>query len=321
MKKSIANLLCAAMFLGGTTFLSACGDEITEIKVLTPPDKTVYLAGEYFDKSGMEVVAVRKNGTTEEIFDYTIEEEGSPLDLKTWNIHISYGDLKTQTSIDMIHRGNAEEYSLSKTEVLGQTALTGKTFYWLGSSVTFGASSMQEGMGEFIAKRNGGVCVKEAVSGTPLANVRKNSYVERIVNLPAASPDAFICQLSTNDTALNDFGSISKSTSIGDFNTETTFGAIEYIIAYARQKWDCPILFYTNSYYENAKYPTLVENLHKIAEKWDIAVLDLYTDTAFNDISDELYDLYMYDSIHPTRAGYREWWVPAFESSLAKLLK
>lgn len=197
MKKSIANLLCAAVLLGGTTFLSACGDEITEIKVLTPPDKTVYLAGENFDKSGMQVVAVRKNGTTEEIFDYTIEEEGSPLDLKTWNIHISYGDLKTQTSIDMIHRGNAEEYSLSKTEVLGQTALTGKTFYWLGSSVTFGASSMQEGMGEFIAKRNGGVCVKEAVSGTPLANVRKNSYVERIVNLPAASPVSKI-RLSQN---------------------------------------------------------------------------------------------------------------------------
>ena len=58
--------------------------------------------------------------------------------------------------------------------------------------------------------------------------------------------------------------------------------AIEYIIQYVRDTWHCPVVFYTNAYYESAEYSAMVDALFSIQEKYDIGVIDLYTDTAFN---------------------------------------
>lgn len=52
----------------------------------------------------------------------------------------------------------------------------------------------------------------------------------------------------------------------------------------------------------------MVTCLLELQEKWDIGVLDLWTDAEFNDTSDADRELYMYDDIHPTKAGYRVWW-------------
>ena len=100
------------------------------------------------------------------------------------------------------------------------------------------------------------------------------------------------------------------------FDTATTFGAIEYIIARVRETWDCPIYFYTNPPTGNPAYGTMVKGLYQIAEKWNVTVIDLYSDEAFNDITEAERALYMSDPIHPTKAGYREWWLPKFEEAL-----
>ena len=39
-----------------------------------------------------------------------------------------------------------------------------------------------------------------------------------------------------------------------------------------------------------------------------------------NAVSEEDYQLYMFDPIHPTRAGYRDWWLPKFEAYLEDIL-
>ncbi len=54
--------------------------------------------------------------------------------------------------------------------------------------------------------------------------------------------------------------------------------------------------------------------------EWGITVIDLFYDVAFNDITSEERALYMDDEIHPTKAGYREWWLPRFEETLEALL-
>ena len=40
-----------------------------------------------------------------------------------------------------------------------------------------------------------------------------------------------------------------------------------------------------------------------------------------NNITDEQKSLYMADSIHPTQAGYLEWWTPVFENKLKEVIK
>ena len=40
----------------------------------------------------------------------------------------------------------------------------------------------------------------------------------------------------------------------------------------------------------------------------------------FNRITPQQRRRFMADEIHPTKAGYREWWTPVFERELARLL-
>ncbi|MCR5041974.1 MAG: SGNH/GDSL hydrolase family protein, partial [Clostridia bacterium] len=76
--------------------------------------------------------------------------------------------------------------------------LSGKTVAFLGSSVTFGSASGGVSFVEYIAQNTGATTVKEAVPGTTLADTDEQSYVRRIARIKDR-PDAFVCQLSTND--------------------------------------------------------------------------------------------------------------------------
>jgi lysophospholipase L1-like esterase len=87
-----------------------------------------------------------------------------------------------------------------------------------------------------------------------------------------------------------------------------------------REKWDCPIVFYTAARYDNPRYHKLVNLLVDLQEKWGFALLDLWHDSAFNDLTAEERALYMNDPVHPTRAGYLLWWLPQFEKAIKNAL-
>jgi hypothetical protein len=102
--------------------------------------------------------------------------------------------------------GNAKQYSVQNVEQLSDSPLKGMNICYLGSSVTYGASSSQESFVEFLAKRNGTTYVKEAISGTTLVTTGAGdgSYVTRMKMLDKnAKFDLFVCQLSTNDASQN----------------------------------------------------------------------------------------------------------------------
>ena len=64
--------------------------------------------------------------------------------------------------------------------------------------------------------------------------------------------DAFVCQLSTNDASKEmPMGELSSSENLEDFDTQTITGAMEYIIVYAKQTWNCPVIFYTGTKYDS----------------------------------------------------------------------
>ena len=195
---------------------------------------------------------------------------------------------------------------------VSNSPLRGYRILYLGSSVTNGSASGGVSFAEYIAERNGTEYVKEAVNGTTLAD-GKDSYIERLRKLGAEMKfDLFICQLSTNDAAQKKPLGAPSLTEKPD--TSTVCGAIEYIINYVRKTWACPVIFYTNSYYESENYLAMVEALDKISELYRIGVTDLYRDSEFNNISKEQRAFYMADAIHPTRMGYRKWWTPKMET-------
>ena len=131
----------------------------------------------------------------------------------------------------------------------------------------------------------------------------------------------FVCQLSTNDATQNKpIGEVAGSDA-QNYDTSTVCGAIEYIIGYVEDTWSCPVVFYTNAYYESQSYAAMVGALKQIQEEYGIGVIDLYSDEEFNDITDGQRSLYMADDIHPTKAGYLKWWTPKMEKYLYEFVK
>ncbi|MBQ4603792.1 MAG: SGNH/GDSL hydrolase family protein [Clostridia bacterium] len=225
--------------------------------------------------------------------------------------------------LGVFNEGNYGEYSLKDTALISDSLINGKTVIFLGSSVTFGYGSLGVSFTDFLEKTDGITAVKEAVSGTTLVDIKSNSYVSRMKKIDKnIKADAFVCQLSTNDATKEMLlGEISDSFSMNDFDTQTVAGAIEYIIAYAKETWNCPVVFYTQAKYESDHYGKMVDLLLGIQKKWNITVIDLWNNGEINSITDEERKIYLVDHIHPTKAGYKEWWLPEFQKCLYEILK
>lgn len=199
--------------------------------------------------------------------------------------------------------------------------LDGKTFVFLGSSVTYGSASNGWSMVDYIGENHDCTVIKWAVSGTTLVDNGSTSYVQRMLSgmRRQKACDHFICQLSTNDATQNQpLGKVSESMNKEDFDTSTVIGAMEYIIATAKEQWNCPVSFYTGTYYESAAYQKMVDALFELQKKWDIGIIDLWNDPEMRAIDTQTYNRYMSDSIHPTKEGYEKWWGPKFAEHLQK---
>lgn len=217
--------------------------------------------------------------------------------------------------------GNNKQYSLANTTKNNPNTLTNKKILFLGSSVTLGHCSKLISFVDYLGYQNDIQITKEAISGTTLKDNLPNSYISRYKKINTNTKlDMLFCQLSTND-AYRDYnlGSISDSFDINDFDTNTTIGAIEYIIAYTKKYFNCKIVFYTSPYFESESYEAMVNSLIKLQAKWHFDIIDMYNDKTFNNISKEAYKLYMADPIHPTMAGYKLWWTPYIEKELINI--
>jgi len=214
-----------------------------------------------------------------------------------------------------------------------ESPLNGKTILFLGSSVTYGSAAEGQSFVELFETLDGVNAVKEAKSGTTLVDKASplapdlfdggDSYIKRLKRIDTATQfDCVLCQLSTNDATLKlPIGKTGDGTAPESFDTSTVTGAMEYIIAYSRETWGCPVVFYTGSYYDSKEYSAMVGRLPELRDKWGIGVIDLYTDKEFNNISEDEYKRYMSDPIHPTKEGYKEWWMPKMESEMIRILQ
>ena len=185
--------------------------------------------------------------------------------------------------------------------------LQGKNVLFLGSSVTYGAESGGVSFVEFMAQECGFSYVKEAVSGTTLADVNDKSYVSRLLKIDQNSKfDLFVCQLSTNDYYQK-------------ISLEDTKNAIIFIIDYVKSKFGCPIVFYTSPFFNSDDYAKTVQMLIEMQENYDFYILDLWNDKDMLSVSKEDYKIYMKDNVHPTLEVYRDWWTPKFINFFNKL--
>lgn len=217
------------------------------------------------------------------------------------------------------HPGNAEKYAVKNTEQLPESVLAGKRLFFLGSSITLGTCSLQESFVDYLVRRNAIEAVKDAVSGTTLVDSGDDSYIGRLKKAGCSvRPDYFVCQLSTNDAWQK--VPLGRMSTTGEYDVHEVTGAIEYILSYVKDIWGCGAVFYTNPKYHSEAYGNMVLRLHELQERWGFGLISMWDDASFNGISEAERELYMYDAVHPTRAGYREWWTPYFEKALFRIM-
>lgn len=214
----------------------------------------------------------------------------------------------------------AEELAVDSEDILA-----GKTIGWLGSSVTYGMMSGGYSMTNAIEDRHEGTkCYNYSISGTTLANQQDSSYVERLKLIdPEKHFDLFIVQLSTNDAAKEmPLGKITEEKDRSALDDTTVAGAMEWIVSYVKETWNCPVMFYTGVYYENETYGKMVELVKQVQDKWEIGVIDLWNNEEMKALygTDAIKE-YMADDTHPSYKGYTEWWTPAFEAGMSEYLK
>lgn len=219
--------------------------------------------------------------------------------------------------------GNADQYSVAQTIKQADNQLTGKRIGFLGSSITIGAGSLNESFVDFLQAEYGIIPSESAISGTTLAGPATDSYIARLQSdfKDITKLDAFVCQLSTNDDRQNKpLGQI-NATKTTAFDTTTTIGALEAILAEVATRYHCPILCYTCLRDpQDLAYANLIKQLYQLQAKWHFTILDLWADQQLRQLTTDQ-PATMMDDAHPTRLGYRELWTPKFETALTKMIQ
>lgn len=246
-------------------------------------DEDTLIAARIFDKDGKAVTTI---GST--------AQDGFIL--------VGWSDLKG------VKPTIADKDMTSESAVLYGTWIRQPLYYFLGSSVTYGSATGGRSFVEEIAALYPIAYNKQAISGTTLVDNGANSYVQRLVSRfdPTIAPDRLIVQLSTNDASQNKpLGAVSDSKNSADFDQTTVIGAMEFIISYAKETWNCPVAFYTNPYYNNATYEKMIDALYDLQEKWGIMIFDFYYYVDMEELPSATLSSYMADSIHPNATGYK----------------
>lgn len=191
--------------------------------------------------------------------------------------------------------------------------LGGKTIYFLGSSVTRGHGGDTDGysFAEGLEKSALCRCVKNAVSGTTLVCLFEgdDSYVSRLKRFDfSREPYALVVQLSTNDFARGiAFEKITRA--LGEIAaTVRVLSPKTKLVLYT-----CPLQDRVAFYSEYERY--LQTQLKSLAlPNGPFSVLDL-----FSHYRHDGGDYLQADGLHPTRAGYDEFFVPALRETLERL--
>ncbi len=244
---------------------------------------------------------------------------------------------------------NPNSTTLDPSNLEKGDSLEGLVIGYLGSSITQGFRSNGIAFPEYIAQISGSTAIKQAIPGGTLAlkeGYREEvCYINQLLNgalKDVEHLDALVVQLSTNDVGAGiPIGELSESFASADQDYRTIIGAMEFINAYAREKWNCPVMYYINAYLSDeyiedfAKgdegtekvlheqyqdmYEQMIDALYKVADKWDLGVADLWNDEYVRSTDLDLRYFFMDDPIHPHKAGYWFWYVQPIMDKLAEI--
>lgn len=167
-----------------------------------------------------------------------------------------------------LHIGNDTRY-INSIEPLSEAI--NKKILFLGSSVTRGSASLGISFADMLQKKYKFDMIKDAIDGSTLVDKGENSYISRLKKYKKNDNiDLLVVQLSTNDSYQN-FPIYS------DNGSDSIESAVLYIINYAKNTLECPVVFFTSPPpLNNIKYQEMVILLNTLAAKNKVHVIDFF---------------------------------------------
>lgn len=219
-----------------------------------------------------------------------------------------------------ISKGNNKQYNVETLQKNDDSVMQGDPYVFLGSDFTFGAKSGGQSFVDYLktvdsikSKKYGGEGYKLNGKGEDTLVYAFNKAVKKSVN-----PKVVFCEVPVcNASGRQKNGELTNSYYIGDYDTTTLYGAMEYICASAELNWGCKVVFITCPNDDNKKYAEIVKAANAVAEKWGTKVINFYdNDEIKMDKSQK--KLYLVDESSPTKAGYNSVYGPMVEEFIQR---
>lgn len=190
---------------------------------------------------------------------------------------------------------------------------------YLGADITYGTKEDGKSFADVLANKYDHTYIKEAVPGSLLTGTDKDGYIQRLEAMDQSiTPDIFVIEIGQNDIAQGvDVGEYKEADSRDDLDTSTMTGALQYMVSYVKDTYQCEILLMSSIQYDNKAADDLEHKIWDVANNEKVKVVDLWYQ-----LSTEIdnFASYMLDETHPNALGYEEYYNPFIESKIKELL-
>jgi hypothetical protein len=236
-----------------------------------------------------------------------------------------------------------DNFRLVRPDHAAEGALAGSSVYAFGDSIVYG-HSYSRGFVNLVAEREGMVLTKYAVNGAtvgPVSGPSSGKILTQVRSASSQAPDFVVFDGGTNDALTlheldgYEIGAVGGSYDPGSFDTDTFAGSFEATIHAMKQKWPTASLVYVPVHKLGSRDWDTQLALRAVtsaaAEKWGVAVADVFADATLDTRIERHRVAYTFDGLvggfpgtggtgtHPNIAGMTEFYVPVLTARLADL--
>lgn len=294
-----------------------------------------------FDRTKWYTVDLHMDFTLRKV-QYTItSKESAPVVLASATGSITGTGLAKLVACNYYGTGvqSIDNFRLTRPANSAYGSLAGSSVYAFGDSIVYG-HKYSRGFMNFLAEREGMTLTKYAVNGATVGPT-SNQILAQVQNANAQAPDYVVFDGGTNDAIqIHDnhtytVGTVSASQDPATFDTGTYAGSLETTIRTMRQKWPSAQLVYVAAHKMGSRDWDTQLALRQVylqaAQKWGVAVADVFADTSLDTRVDAQRVAYTFDDLvntfpgsggtgtHPNIAGINSFFLPVVTSALSQL--
>ncbi|MFC3495755.1 GDSL-type esterase/lipase family protein [Glycomyces rhizosphaerae] len=236
-----------------------------------------------------------------------------------------------------------DNFHLVRPGYAANGVLEGASVYAFGDSIVYG-HKYSRGFVDFTAEREGMQLTKYAVNGAtvgPVSGDPAGKILTQVNSASSQTPDYVVFDGGTNDAlrlqsvAEYTMGAVSASMDPADFDTSTFAGSFETTVYTMKQKWPAARLVYVPVHKLGSRdwdtQLALRDVALEAAQKWGVAVADVFADTTLDTRIEDHRVAYTFDDLlggypgtggsgtHPNIAGITGFYVPVLTTKLTEL--